>query len=158
MSKMASHEPFGHPQHKLWSKKGPEVKLAIWLSTTKSWESTRSRCVQVECNTPLENSWQGLQVFFRLHPNQRSGREVMSAQSLVSPNRDSFRTPLWESREKMSFRCKCDGEMQRILYGGRWWLPPSSSRGELSESKVTRGLSPQQKCVEWVLSQPHFGA
>jgi len=72
----------------------------------------------------------------------------MSAQSLVSPNRDSFRTPLWESREKMSFRCKCDGEMQRILYGGRWWLPPSSSRGELSESKVTRGLSPQQKCVE----------
>jgi len=31
------------------------------------------------------------------------------------------------------------GELQRILYGGRWWLPLSPSRGELSESKVARG-------------------
>jgi hypothetical protein len=38
MSKMASHEPFGHLQHKLWSKEGPGVKLAIWLPTTKSRE------------------------------------------------------------------------------------------------------------------------
>jgi hypothetical protein len=51
MSKMTLHEPFGHLQHKLWSKEGLRVKLAIWLSTTKSWESTWSRCVQVECNT-----------------------------------------------------------------------------------------------------------
>ncbi len=29
MSKMASHEPFGHLQHKLWQKEGPKVKLAI---------------------------------------------------------------------------------------------------------------------------------
>jgi hypothetical protein len=26
--------------------------------------------------------------------------------------------------------------MQRILYGGRWWLPPSSGRGESSESML----------------------
>jgi hypothetical protein len=24
--------------------------------------------------------------------------------------------------------------MQRILYGGRWWLPPNLGRGESSES------------------------
>jgi hypothetical protein len=24
--------------------------------------------------------------------------------------------------------------MQRILYGGRWWLPPSPGRGESNES------------------------
>jgi hypothetical protein len=24
--------------------------------------------------------------------------------------------------------------MQRIVYGGRWWLPPSLSHGESSES------------------------
>jgi hypothetical protein len=47
VSKIASHEPFRHLQHKLWSKEGPEVKLAIWLLTTKSWESTRSRCVKM---------------------------------------------------------------------------------------------------------------
>jgi hypothetical protein len=47
----------------------------------------------------------------------------MNAQSPGSPNRDNFRTPLWESREKKPFGCKCGGELQRILYGGRWWLP-----------------------------------
>jgi hypothetical protein len=30
-------------------------------------------------------------------------------------NRDSFMTPLWESREKVPFGCKCGGEAQRIL-------------------------------------------
>ncbi len=33
----------------------------------------------------------------------------------------------------MPFRCKCDGEVQRILYGGRWWLPTNPGRGESSE-------------------------
>jgi hypothetical protein len=37
---MASHDPLGYLQHKLWSKKGPGVKLPIWLLTTKSQEST----------------------------------------------------------------------------------------------------------------------
>jgi hypothetical protein len=43
MSKMASHEPFGHLQPKLWAKEGPRVKLTIWFPTTKSLESTSSR-------------------------------------------------------------------------------------------------------------------
>jgi hypothetical protein len=38
--------------HKLWSNEGPGIKLAIWLPTTKSRESTRPWCVQVECDTP----------------------------------------------------------------------------------------------------------
>jgi hypothetical protein len=63
----------------------------------------------------------------------------MSAQSLGSPNWDSFGTPLWESREKEPFGCKYGGELQRILYGGRWWLSPSLGHGESSESKVARG-------------------
>jgi len=29
MSKMASHEPFGHLQPKLWAKEGPGVKLPV---------------------------------------------------------------------------------------------------------------------------------
>jgi hypothetical protein len=29
MSKMALHEPFGHLQHKLWTKEGLGIKLAI---------------------------------------------------------------------------------------------------------------------------------
>jgi len=72
----------------------------------------------------------------------------MNVQSPRSPNRDNFEIPLWESREKVPFGCKCGEETQRILYGGRWWLPPSSGHGESSESKVARGLSQHQKCVE----------
>jgi hypothetical protein len=72
----------------------------------------------------------------------------MYAQSPGSLNRNNFGTALWESREKVPFGCKCGGETQRILYGGRWWLPPSLDRGESSESKVARGLSQHQECSE----------
>jgi hypothetical protein len=37
---------------------------------------------------------------------------------------------------KKSFGCRCRGEMQRILYGRRWWLPPSLGHGESCESRV----------------------
>jgi hypothetical protein len=58
----------------------------------------------------------------------------MAVQSPKSPNRDSFGTPPWESRDKKSFGCSLRGVMQSILYGGRWWLPLSLGRGESSES------------------------
>jgi hypothetical protein len=96
----------------------------------------------------LESSQGGLQVWFRPRPDQRLGRKVMVAQSPKSPNRDSFGTPLWESREKVPFGCSLRGRMQRILYGGRWWLLPSPGRGESSESKVACGLSQHQKDAE----------
>jgi hypothetical protein len=71
----------------------------------------------------------------------------MSSQSPRTPTktvsrqfRDNFGTPTWESREKEPFGCSLDGELQRILYGGRWWLPLSPGCGESSESKVARGL------------------
>jgi hypothetical protein len=43
--------------------------------------------------------------------------------------RDNFGTPTWESREKEPFGCSPRNVAQRILYGGRWWLPPSPGRG-----------------------------
>jgi hypothetical protein len=48
----------------------------------------------------------------------------MIVQSPGSLNRDSFRTPPWESRDKKPFGCGCRGKAQNILYGGRWWLSP----------------------------------
>jgi len=59
----------------------------------------------------------------------------MSVQSLGTPTRDNFGTLTWESREKVPFGCSFGGETQRILYGGRWWLPSSSGRGESCVSK-----------------------
>jgi hypothetical protein len=68
-------------------------------SNTKSWESIRPWCVRVECNTPLESSWGELQVWFRLHLNQRSKQRVMNSQCPGSLNRNNFETLPWESRE-----------------------------------------------------------
>jgi len=93
----------------------------------------------------LNSSQRKLQDCFRPHPNRRSEQDVMDAQSPGSPTRDNFGTPPWESREKVSFECSLRGELQRILYGGRWWLPPSPGRDESNESKVARGLSQHQK-------------
>jgi len=137
MSKMASHEPFGHLQPKLWAKEGPGVKLALWLPTTKSRESTSSRRLQMEWDGALESSWGELQLWFRPHSNRRSESRVVSVQSPKSPTRDSFGTPPWESRENVPFGCSSHGELQRILYGGRRWLPPSPGCGESSVSKCS---------------------
>jgi hypothetical protein len=114
---MGSHEPFGHLQHKLWQKERSGVKLAVWLLTTKSRESTQPRYVQEECNTPLESSRQELPLFFRPRPNQRFEQRVIVPQSCESPNRDSpncgsFGTPPWESWDKKPFGCGCRGEAQ----------------------------------------------
>ncbi len=82
-----------------------------------------------------------LQVCFRLHPNWRYEQKVITLQNLGSPNWDSFGIPPWEPRDKKPLGCGCCGEAQRILYGGRWWLPPSPSRDESYEFRVARGLS-----------------
>ncbi len=104
--------------------------------------------MQVECDRPLESSREELQLCFRPHPNWRSKQKIMIVQSPGNPNRDSSRTPLWESRDKKSFGCGCHGEAQNILYGGRWWFPPSLGRGESSESRIARGLSWHQGCFK----------
>jgi hypothetical protein len=43
--------------------------------------------------------------------------------------RDNFGIPTWDSREFVPFGCSLYCELQSILYGGRWWLPPSPGRG-----------------------------
>jgi hypothetical protein len=82
---MPSHWSFGHLQPKLWAKEGPGVKLAVWLPTTKSRESTSSRCPIWECDMALERSRRGLQLWFRPRrdPTPQSG--VMAVQSSESP-------------------------------------------------------------------------
>jgi len=57
--------------------------------------------------------------------------------------RDNSGTLTWESQEKEPFGCSPRNVAQRILYGGRWWLPPSPGRG------VFRG----PKCL-WLVPTP----
>ncbi len=97
---MGLHCPCEHLKHKLWPKEKPRVKLPVWLPTTTSQESTQFPCMQVACNIPLKSSWQGLQLFFRPHCNQRSANEVTHLQSCGSPSCGNFGTCTWKSRDK----------------------------------------------------------
>jgi hypothetical protein len=164
---MASHWPFGHLQPKLWAKERPGVKLAVWLPTTKSRESTSSRPPNWEWNMSLERSRRGLQVWFRPRCDQTSQSGVISSQSSGTPPgtvsgqfRDNFGTPTWESREKEQFGCSLGRVAQRILYGGRWWLPPSPGRGVSCGPKcpwlvpTPKGV-PECELTTWVVC---FGA
>jgi hypothetical protein len=92
---MGSHDPFGDSTHKLWPKEGSGVKLAVWLPPTKSQESPQFPCVHVACDIPLKSSWQGLQLCFRTHLNQRSTDKIMGPQSCRKPNFGNFGTPTW---------------------------------------------------------------
>jgi hypothetical protein len=66
-------------------KEGPGVKLAVWLPTTKSRESTSSRPPNWKCDTLLERSRRGLQVWFRPRCDQTLQSGVMSSQSSGTP-------------------------------------------------------------------------
>ncbi len=63
MSKMGSHCSFEHLKHNLWAKEGRGVKLAVWLLTIKSRESTSSRHPIWECDTTLESSRRELKLW-----------------------------------------------------------------------------------------------
>jgi hypothetical protein len=132
MFKMGSHGPFWHLKHKLWSKERPGVKLAIWFSITKSQELTWFTRVQEMYDISLESSWQGLQVFFRSHCNQRFTHEVMHPK-VAESSYGNFETLTWESRDKMPFGCGPRGE---YTIRGRWWLPSSPSCDESCVSKL----------------------
>ncbi len=152
MYKMGSHDPFGHLWHKLWQKERPK---ANWQfdSRPRKVRNHPTPCVQVECDTSLESSCRKLQLCLRPHPNQRSERGVIVPQNCGSPNLGNSEIPPWESQDKKPFGCRRHGEAQIIVYGGRWWLPPSSGCGEFCESEIARGLSQHQRCSKQCTNQ-----
>jgi hypothetical protein len=118
MSKMGSHDPFGHLKHKLWPK---ENAFSGQVLTTKSRELTRFPCVKVVCDIPLEISWQGLQLCFKSHLNWRSSCKVMGPQSHESPNFGKFKTPTWSHLGVLGQKCHLDVglvERHRVYYKG----------------------------------------
>ncbi len=109
------------------------------------------------CHIPLESSWRGLQFCFRPHFNWRFAQKVMGFQNRGNPNFGNLGTPTWESRDKMTFECWPHGQAQRILWGGRWWLPLNPGCGEFYESVFACGLSVHQKCSSYALINLLFG-
>jgi hypothetical protein len=151
---MASHWPFGHLQPKLWAKEGPGIKLAVWLPTTKSQESTRSRRALWECDMALKSSFRGLQLWFKPCPNPRSGRGATKSQSPGTPTgtvsgqlRDSIsgipgksdiRMPLPRSNAKYTIGSKvvAYSRVQAVVS-----LVCPSARGKSQHSRVSRNVN-----------------
>jgi len=133
---MASHWSFGHLQPKLWAKEGPKVKLAVWLLTTKSWESTHSRHAQGECNMALESFQRGLQV-------QTSSRSEVGARSYDVP----------KSRESKpgQFRDSTLGVLgQKAIRMPVLWVNVENTIGRM----VVASPESRPWWVMWVLGRP----
>jgi hypothetical protein len=117
---MGSHCSFGHLKHKLWPKEGPGikgVKLAVWLPTTKSRQSTSSRCPIRKCNTALKSSRRELQLCFRLHHNLTLQSGDIGVQSSGTPTGTTsglhFGSPGKKSNLDASSAARC-----RVYYKG----------------------------------------
>jgi hypothetical protein len=123
---MASHWSFGHLQLKLWAKEGPGVKLVVWLPTTKSRESTSSRCPIRECDMALERSLRGLQLWFRPRCNPTPQSGVMAVQSFGSPT-GTISGLHFGSPGNLCHSDASSAERRKVYYRGvRWWLIPES--------------------------------
>jgi hypothetical protein len=114
---MGLHDPFGHLQRKLWPKEKSIVKLAIWLPTTGSWESTQLRCVQVACDMSLERSRRGLQLWFRPCCDRRFAPKVIVPQSCRTPSLGDFETPIWSGAKYTIW-----GKVLTSRKSGPWWV------------------------------------
>jgi hypothetical protein len=149
---MASHWSFGHLHSKLWAKEGSGIKLAVWLPTTKSRESTCSRRGLREFDMALEISLWGLQVWFRPLPDRRSGRRATKSQSPGSPNRDKF----WDSTlgvpGKRAIRMPLPWANVKNTIGSWWWHLPSPGRGVSCKFELACGLSQHQMHTKWLLT------
>jgi hypothetical protein len=82
---MTSHWSLRYLKTKLWANEGPGIKLAVWLPTTKSRESTSSWHPILECDTTLKRSRGELQLWFRPRRDRMSQSGFMSSQSLGTP-------------------------------------------------------------------------
>jgi hypothetical protein len=125
MSKMGSYHPFGHLKHELWPKEGLKVKLAIWLPTNKSQESTQFPCMQMAYDISLKSSRQGLQLCFRPHLNQRSTRKIMGPQSRESPNFGNFvlrQNDIWMWASWRGTKYTIKGKVVVSPKSGPWWV------------------------------------
>jgi hypothetical protein len=142
MSKMASHEPFGHMQPKLLAKEGSGIKVTVWLLTTKSQELTSSQHSILECDMVLESSWRELQLWFRPRLDRTLQSGDMSFQKFRDSNPRQFRDSNLEVLGKRTIRI---------------WLPRSNAKN------TTRGkvvASPEfgpwwVKCVKVPMVCPH---
>jgi hypothetical protein len=125
--------------------------------TTKNQESPWFTYMKVTCNILLESSQWGLQLCFILYLNQRFVQKVMGLQNCKNPNFKNFETHNLGVLGQNDIWALAPGQAQRIIEGGRWWLPPSMGCGESCKYVFACGSSMHQKCSNYSLTNLLFG-
>jgi len=145
MSKMASHDPLGYLQHKLWSKKGPGVKLPIWLLTTKVRNRPDPVCTDgvrhtvgkiLKRTTSLLQTSSQSEVWagsYELPKSQESKLGQFRDSSLGVPGIKAIWMWVWRNNAENTIW----GKVVTSLKSGLWWV---------KWVHVARGLSQHQGC------------
>jgi len=151
---MALHEPFRHLQHKLWSKEQPGVKLLNLKKVGNQPDLGVCRWSATHCWKALEESYK---FPLNLIPIQGLSQELWAPKVLGVQTGIVSRFLLESHGNKNHLDCGGGGATLRILYGGRWWLPPNPGRGESSESMLpmacpnTKGVSQGDLTLLWLV-------
>jgi len=127
---MASHESFGHLQHKLWSKEGSGVKLAV-----DSWQlKVGNRPNSGACRGSATHRWKALEESYSfgldLVPIQvraRSYERPKSQESKLGQFRDSTlevprKRAIWMQVRWRSAKNTIWGKVVASLESGPWWV------------------------------------
>jgi len=153
---MPSHWLFGHLQPKLWAKEGTGVKLTIWLPITKSREIDLFPTSDLSMRHGVGKILTRATTLVQNSSRSNSAFGSYGSSKFRESRWDNFGTPFRESREFVPFGCSLYDQPQRILYGGRWWLPPNPGRGESCVSKcpwqvpTPKGV-PECELTTWVV-------
>ncbi len=123
MLKAASHCSFRHDLHELWSREGVGVKLGIWLPTINCLKARVKWAPIGVCYKTLKRYFWGLNIL-PSHSQNRFDWERYEHPKFWNNKSHNFRTPIWESWGKVTFRCSSYGKTQNILLGREWCLLP----------------------------------
>jgi len=131
---MGFHCSFGHLKHKLWPKEGPGVEFPGVCHFDSRSLKVKNRPKILGCRERATYRWKALDESYNF------SLEHASIQGLFAKlwgfkvsgvlHGDISGLPR-ESTGKNSHLDVASAEWRRVYYkGGRWWLPPSSGRGE----------------------------
>ncbi len=111
MSKMGSHDPFGHMKRKLWPKEGLGIKLPL---------KVKNHCDFFLCKWHATYRWKacdkGYNFFLNLILVRGFHTKLWAPKIMEIRNFGNFGTPIWKSWNKMTFGCWSHGQAQSMLY------------------------------------------
>jgi hypothetical protein len=133
MSKMSSHGHLDIFSTSYVQKKG---RKSNWQFDSRPLK-VRNRPDPGVCRGSAAHRWKALEESYKfssdLVPIGGLSKELWPCEVPGVQTGTISRLHLGSSETKRPFGCGCGGVTQRILYGGRWWLPLSPGRGESNE-------------------------